>query len=103
MLQESQNRVWFKLLWPHLGLSMLARAVTTSCLKQRSWFLPQTACVPCHSWTVPRHSTGENHFCFGLALLFSIYGFILTIPLGCSFHLAEVTDLRFEVDVFLLP
>lgn len=82
---------------------MLARAVTTSCLKQRSWFLPQIAHVPCHSWTLPRHSIGENHFWFGLALLFSIYGFILTIPLGCPFHLAEVTDLRFEVDVFLLP
>lgn len=37
-----------------------------------------------------------HRFCFRLALLFPIYGFVLTTPLDCPLPLAEVNDLSFE-------
>lgn len=37
-----------------------------------------------------------HHFCFSLALLFPIYGFVLNTRLDCPLPLAEVNDLSFE-------
>lgn len=37
-----------------------------------------------------------HHFCFSLAFLFPIYGFVLTTPFSCPLSLAEDDDLSFE-------
>lgn len=103
--RKQRIQPWFQLLWPHLGLPVMAWPVTTSCPRQRCWPLARTACVPCPSLACLGAPCSTAHVTTLRPCPSSrTHGSLWTTACGCPFPRAEVKDSSFGADnILLLP